>query len=141
MWLESKIKPIKDLFPNEIDTELLLSVQLGKDVNGKYNEAESDKYDSYYWKITKAIEYNRPDWAFFMFIGNVQGVFNGSRISSNRLIKYFELMPKQFIDNYRTDIVYIFNFFDEQGMELGISLTNEFSLKKIADPLHKFENN
>ena len=114
-------KPVKELFKGVIDSETILSVQLGKDLNHEYDERESDKYDKYYWRIIKAIEYKRPSWVFYMFLGNLQGLINGNRITEERMIQYLQLFPKEIIQAEKVRLQYIFNFFDERGFLLSFS--------------------
>ena len=65
--------------------------------------------------MIKAIEYKRPSWAFYMFMGNIQGLFNGNRITENRLLQYLKLFPDEFIQSEREILQHIFNSFDERG--------------------------
>lgn len=120
-WRAKIFTPTRDVYSGEIDYEIILSVQLGKDLNNEYDEKESDKYDPYYWRIIKAIEYERPDWAFYMFLGNLQGLINGNRITEERMIQYLELFPEKFIQTEKDRLQYIFNFFDERGFLLSFN--------------------
>lgn len=113
-------KPIKALYRGIISSEEIVSIQLGKTSNDEYDEAEADKNDPYYWRITKAIEYKRPDWAFYMFAGNIQGLFNGNRISEDRLMQYLSLFPEEFISTHKERLQYAFNYFDERGYLLAL---------------------
>lgn len=139
-WHSPKTKPIADFFKGVISTELLIAVQMGADDNGYYDEKESDKFDSYHWGITKAIEYNRPDWAFFLFLGYLQGTFNGDRILASRYVEYLNLFPGQFMTKYQANIIVLFDFFDERGFKLSIDLgkpgTENFTLKKVSKGLY-----
>ncbi|HRK82311.1 MAG TPA: hypothetical protein PLZ12_12785 [Saprospiraceae bacterium] len=117
---EGIFKPIKALYRGIISPEEIVSIQLGKTSNNEYDEAEADKHDPYYWRITKAIEYKRPDWALYMFAGNVQGLFNGNRISEDRLLQYLRLFPEEFISIHKERLQYAFNYFDERGYLLAL---------------------
>ncbi|MEM9546232.1 MAG: hypothetical protein AAGA77_09665 [Bacteroidota bacterium] len=114
-WRSDLYTPIKDLFPNVIDPELLLAAQMGKDDEYYYDEDEADKYDPYYWRIIKAKEFKREDWAFFMFLGNIQGILNGRRITLERFNQYLDLFPTVFLEKNKSRLQYNLNFFDELG--------------------------
>ena len=120
-WRSEIFTPTRDIYSGKVDYEIILSVQLGKDLNNEYDEKESDKYDPYYWSINKAIEYKRPVWAFYMFLGNLQGLINGNRITEERMIQYLQLFPKEIIQAEKVRLQYIFNFFDERGFLLSLS--------------------
>lgn len=128
-WRDEMFRPIKEFFPGVIETELLLAVQLGKNSNFEYNEVEADKYDPYYWRIKKATEHERDDWAFFMFFGNIQGLFNGDRITEERLLNYIDKFPELFIQNQRKQLEYNFNFFDERGYYIEIEESTKLNKK------------
>ena len=126
-------KPVKELFKGVIDSETIVSAQLGKDLNHEYNEKEADEFDRYYWRIIKAKEYKRPSWALYMFVGNVQGLFNGNRITEKRLLQYLELLPEEFIQAEKERLQHTFNSFDERGYLL--SFKNVPKLIKVGKGL------
>ena len=132
-------KPIKMQYKSIVDSIEIVAAQLGKDINDQYDESEADKYDPYYWRIIKGTEYKRPDWAFYMFIGNLQGVFNGNRMTQDKLIQYLNLFPKAFFDQHGDRVSYIFNYFDERGFIL--SLNNEIKLTKYGHGIFDEELN
>lgn len=139
-WKDEIFRPVKEFFPGVIETELLLAIQLGKDNDFEYNELEADKYDPYYWRIKKAAEQTRADWAFFMFLGNIQGLFNGNRITKERFLQYLSFFPEKFIKKNKENIQCVFNFFDERGYLLAIN--KAITLSKVGPGLYpEIENN
>lgn len=134
-WKETIYTPTRELFKDKVNIETLLSIQLGKDLSNKYDEKKADQFDPYYWRITKAIEYKRPNWAFYMFLGNIQGLFNGDRISQERFKKYLDLFPNRFLQENIDEIEFIFNYFDERGCTL--SLKGEVKLLFKGNRLYK----
>lgn len=134
VWRKEVFTPTRDIYGGEIDYEIIVSAQLGKDLNNEYDEQQSDKYDPYYWRIIKAMEYKRPDWAFYMFAGNIQGLFNGNRILEKRLLQYFRLFPEEFIIAHKQRLQYAFNYFDERGYLLVLDKAPE--LIKIGRGLY-----
>jgi hypothetical protein len=133
-WRKEMVSPTRHIFGGKIDTALIDSVHFGRDLNNELDENESDKYDPYYWRITKAKEYNRPEWGFYFLFGMVQGLFNSGTITLNRLVTYINLFPVEFLNKNRTKIEYIFNFFDERGYLLTIG--EKIILEKIGDGLY-----
>jgi len=127
--------PVKDVLSEEVDTETLLSVQMGKDLNGYYDEKEADRYDSYYWRIEKAKQFNRPSWAYFMFLGNLQGVLNGNRMNVERMQRYLKLFEVDFLEAHEDKLKFVFNFFDERGLQLTSKVGGGFVLKRVGKPL------
>ncbi len=132
-WYEM-VSPVGHIFREKFNDPLLDSVHFGRDLNNELDENESDKYDPYYWRITKAKEYNRPEWGFYFLFGMIQGLFNAGTITLNRLITYINLFPKEFLKSNRTKLEYIFNFFDERGYLL--TLAEEIILEKVGDGLY-----
>ena len=134
-WRKEIFTPTRDLFKGVIDHEIIVSVQLGKDLNNEYDEEEADKYDPYYWRIIKATEYNRDDWGYFMFLGNIQGLLNGDKITENKFIAYLNLFPQPFMQKYKEQLQFNLNFFDERGYVFNIE--NKIELKRIAQGLYQ----
>lgn len=133
-WRKEMVSPTRHIFGGKTDNRLIDSVHFGRDLNNELDENESDKYDPYYWRITKAKEYNRPEWGFYFLFGMVQGLFNSGTITLNRLVTYINVFPVEFLNKNRTKIEYIFNFFDERGYLLTIG--EKIILEKIGDGLY-----
>ncbi len=120
-WRKNIHTPTREKFRGSVPFELIVAVQLGKDQNYEYDEAEADQFDSFYWSITRAIQFERPDWSYFYFFGGMQGKLNGEMITAERFCQYLSLFPESVLSRYQGNLLELFEHFNETEWRLSIT--------------------
>lgn len=129
--LNKKCKsPTIEIFKDYFDIELTISVQIGRDENHELDWKVADKFDKFYWRITRAMEYNRPNWSYFYFWGNLVGALNSRQIDLDKFNLYFDVIPKQFILKQNLKLIQLFNHFNELDLNIRIDNENKPSYNK-----------
>jgi len=122
----SKFKiPTIEKFKGKIDIELIVSIQLGRNKIHELNEREAEKYDKFFWRISRAKKFDRPNWAYFYFWGNLIGALNSNQINLERFNQYFDELPSSIIQKNRIQLESLFNHFNEIGLTIKINDKNK----------------
>lgn len=115
------MKVIHDDLRGQWDSQLFLKVQGGRDDNGKKDE---DFGGIVYWEycIKRAVEFSRPDWAFYYWIGELKGKLNAGEVESAEFLRCLQFIPVTFFGKHGKRIVELCNYFDEKGEDLHLEI-------------------
>lgn len=134
----SILKPYVNVYKPFWDVEVWQNVTWGLDDSELDIEEKTvlldkalEEMNYYDYLVSNAVKFNRPDWSIFGLIGMMQGTLNNNKLEvSNKedffdkedFIRCLKYLPPQFLKKFKEDIIYLFNYFDERGIELFIDL-------------------
>lgn len=130
---------------NNWDLDVWIKVTWGTD-DIKEEEVYQKEFDEainamseYKYMIINAIKYSRPPWAIFGIIGMMQGNLNRNQflltsdednLIKEDFIRCLEYLPIQFLHQYKSDLEYLFAYFDEGNYKLTINDFGSISINK-----------
>ncbi len=118
----------------EWDLNTWIKTTWGADDIKSHDEFEKEfdialKNKPYYdFLMIQAITNHRPPWCIFGLVGMMQGTLNRNKYIHNDdniftkedFIRNLLVLPHSFINQYKVDFEYLFNYFDEQDNRLKI---------------------
>lgn len=113
--------PISDKLKSQWSSDDLLRVKFGYDDNKKSDE---DFGGIIHWEygIKRAVEFKRPDWGFFYWVGYIKSMLNSGEEDNDELLRCLQFIPVSFFEKHGKRIEELCNYFDEKGEELHIEI-------------------
>lgn len=100
---------------------IILKTQNGEDDDGN---SELDYIDpgklEFKYLLERALKFNRPDFSIFFILGLIKGSLNEKSITESDYKELFAILPKEFVNNYKKELIEVNNYFDEIGFKLNI---------------------
>lgn len=132
------VKPYASTYKSLWDIDIWMRVTWGAD-----DETEDEVYEQEFdegldqmpyfdYLISKAVQYNRPAWAIFGLLGMMQGRLNHNaysveqheRFTKKDFMRCLDYLKKDFIEENKKALVYLFDYFDERNYQLLLESEN-----------------
>lgn len=111
--------PLKDKLAAEWSMDDFLKIKFGYDENGK-NDGEEISVPHWEYCIKRAVEFHRPEWGYFYWIGFLTGLINAGEEEPQEFLRCLNFIPTRFLIRYSDRITFLHNYFDEKNVVLKI---------------------